>query len=101
MNQINHNPFEQLDAKLDTILNELRHQNHVSSDELLTIEAAAKLLDLSKATLYGYTHRGTIPFKRRNRKLYFSKTDLIDWINREKRFDAISILKRKGGAETI
>ena len=99
MNQQNQNPFEQLDAKLDTILIELRHQNHVSSDELLSIDDAAKLLSLSKATLYGYTHRGTIPFKRRNRKLYFSKTDLIDWLNKEKQFDATTLLKRKGGAE--
>ena len=74
------NPFDELNQKLDLILLKLDNRILTQSDDLLTINDAAELLDLSKATLYGYTHRGAIPFTRRNRKLYFSKTELIDWL---------------------
>lgn len=54
-------------------------------DELLTIEQASVLLNLSKATLYGYVHNSTIPVSKRGKRLYFSKLELLDWIKEGRR----------------
>jgi excisionase family DNA binding protein len=48
--------------------------------DLITIDQAAEKLNMSKYTIYGYTQRKTIPFHKRGKKLFFSKTDLAAWI---------------------
>jgi excisionase family DNA binding protein len=49
-------------------------------DQLLTIQQAAEFLHLTVHTLYSYTHRNAIPFSRRGKRLYFSRTELEHWI---------------------
>lgn len=95
MNQNTTNPFEHLDAKLDAILREIRNKSSISSEELLSIDEAAKLLNLSKATIYGYTHNRLIPFKKISRRLYFSKSELIAWIERGSIIDHTTILNKR------
>lgn len=51
-----------------------------NGDELLTIQQAATFLNLSVPTLYGFTHNATIPFCKKGKRLYFSKSDLTLWI---------------------
>ncbi|MBC8525896.1 MAG: helix-turn-helix domain-containing protein [Candidatus Cloacimonetes bacterium] len=47
----------------------------------LTMEEASNYLGLSKATLYGYTHKKLIPFyKVQNRKIYFKIEDLNNFV---------------------
>jgi excisionase family DNA binding protein len=45
-------------------------------NKLLSINEAAKYLNLAKQTLYGFTSTRTIPFIKKGKKLYFKKSDL-------------------------
>ena len=72
--------------------------------ELLTIDEAAKFLNLSKPTLYSKASRGELPYMKRGR-LYFSRLELMKYIkegrqqtNAEIQENAAQYLvKRKGG----
>ena len=50
------------------------------ADELLTIKQAAEILSLSVPTIYGLVSRREIPVNKRGKRLYFSKTELTQWI---------------------
>lgn len=62
-----------------------------TSDEILTIEQASQLLKLAKPTIYGLTCRNEIPFIKKAKKLYFHKSELMDWLQegRQKTNDEI------------
>ena len=71
-------------------------------DQLLTIQQAGQLLNLSVPTLYGYVQRSEIPVSKRGKRLYFSKKELLDWVkegrkktNSEIEKEAIRLIKRK------
>ena len=49
-------------------------------EQLLTIEEAAEFMRLSKATLYSKVSKGDLPFMKRSKRLYFSRTELLDYI---------------------
>ncbi len=49
-------------------------------DQLLTIQEAAEILNLSVPTIYGLVSKSEIPVCKKTRRLYFSKKELIDWI---------------------
>jgi len=53
------------------------------SDEkkpFLSIDEAAEYLDLKKATLYSYTSRKIIPFRKVRRKIYFDRNELNNFV---------------------
>lgn len=50
-------------------------------DEFLTIVQASELLNLAKPTIYTLTCKHEIPFIKKGKKLYFKKSDLIEWLN--------------------
>jgi excisionase family DNA binding protein len=51
------------------------------TSKLFTTEEASKYLNLSKATLYAYTSRKTIPFiKKGGKKIFFKKCELDQWL---------------------
>ena len=73
-------------------------------EQLLTVQQAAELLNLSVPTLYGYTQRAEIPDCKRGKRLYFSKQSLFEWIKdgrkktlAETASEAETYLKKKGG----
>lgn len=80
------NPFETIEERLSRIeilLINIKFQagnTGPQTDELLTITQAAELLSLTTPTLYGLVHKRTIPFSKKSKRLYFSKSELTDWI---------------------
>ena len=83
------NPFETIDARLTNIeclLLDLKHTHLPNVREiavkadLLTIQQAAAFLSLSVPTLYGLVSRQSIPVSKQGKRLYFSQTELTDWI---------------------
>jgi excisionase family DNA binding protein len=86
---------------------ELQHQTIISSsspEKLLTIDEAAKFLHLKKATVYSKVSKGELPYMKRSKRLYFSRTELLKYLKAgRKKTDAeieaesYSYLKRKGG----
>ena len=53
-----------------------------NQEDILNAKEAAKLLDLSPATIYGKTHRNEIPFFKQGKKLLFSRAALIEWLRK-------------------
>lgn len=54
-------------------------------DEVLTIEQAAELLNLTKQTVYGMVSARKIPYcKPTGAQLYFLRSDLIDWLRKHR-----------------
>lgn len=70
-----------LNAKIDNITSLLQStKQNVQQSDLLTIKDAANFLNLSVNTLYGKVSRREIPFMKQGNRLYFSKTELVDYI---------------------
>lgn len=86
------NPFEILEARLiniERLLMELKQfqQEQIAqkkSEELLSVIEAASLLNVAVQTIYGYVHRREIPVSKRNKRLNFSKQELMDWVKEGK-----------------
>ncbi|NVN96886.1 helix-turn-helix domain-containing protein [Candidatus Nomurabacteria bacterium] len=47
-------------------------------DQLLTIQETAEFLNLQVSTIYGLVSRMQIPYMKKGKRLYFSKTELIE-----------------------
>lgn len=46
----------------------------------MKIEGVAELTSLKISTLYGYVQRNEIPYHKKGNRLYFFKSEIIDWI---------------------
>lgn len=68
------NSIEGLLQKLQTT------QIQPEQSELLTIQQAADILKLSVPTIYGLVSRAEIPYAKKGKRLYFSKQELLDWV---------------------
>lgn len=84
--------FEQLPLAVTNLTKEvselknllIQKQKSKSSSEqvehLLTIQEAGKFLKLSVPTLYSKVSKSEIPYMKRGKRLYFSATELLDYI---------------------
>ena len=52
----------------------------VEEEKILSVEEAAAMLGLAVPTIYGLVSRRAIPVSKRNKRLYFSRKELIEWI---------------------
>lgn len=67
-------------VKLQQILNEMKAN---SKKEILTMDEASSMLDLSKSYLYRMTSERIIPhYKPLNKVIYFKRSELITWIEK-------------------
>ncbi len=48
------------------------------NDELLQIQEAAKMLEVSISTLHTYKKNGAVPFHRIGRRVYFKKSEILE-----------------------
>ena len=46
----------------------------------IQLDEVVPITGLSKPTLYGYVQRNEIPYHKKGNRLYFFKTEIIDWI---------------------
>jgi excisionase family DNA binding protein len=68
--------------RLDKIESLLSKERQTTDEEIpITVKQAASILSLSTATLYSKVNRREIPFIKRGGRLYFSKRDLLAYIN--------------------
>ena len=77
------NAVSQLAEKLNQIEELIRSQKNqpqVEEDKLLTIKEASQLLCLTVPTVYGLVQRREIPVCKKGKRLYFSKSEVIEWI---------------------
>lgn len=74
----------------ESISNELQKfkqaEPEKSEKELLKIDDVAKMLNVSKVTIWDWKKRGLIPFYRIANKIYFKRNEVIECLNKiEKR----------------
>lgn len=82
------NPFEVIEARLSSIENlilDLKHKPKSveptrEAEELLTVQEAAEFLHLSVPTIYSKVSKGELPVMKRSKRLYFSRTELLDYL---------------------
>lgn len=71
-------------------------------NEILSVDQAARFVNLAKATIYELTSKRQIPFFKKGKRLYFSKQELYAWIMEGKRktvteieFEVVNYSKNK------
>jgi excisionase family DNA binding protein len=82
------NPFEVIEERLSSIEILLEHlkeqpQQAVTTEQpeqLLSIQEAAQFLNLTVPTIYSKVSKGELPVMKRSKRLYFSSTELMEYI---------------------
>jgi excisionase family DNA binding protein len=81
------NPFEAITDRLSSIENlilDLKHQpakaENKPAEQLLTVQQAAKFLNLSVTTVYSKVSRRELPVMKRGKRLYFSNLELMSYL---------------------
>jgi excisionase family DNA binding protein len=67
------------------------------SNKLFNVKETASFLNLAVQTVYGFTSNRNIPFIKKGKKLYFKKSDLLNWINEGKKESIQELTNKKGG----
>jgi predicted DNA-binding transcriptional regulator AlpA len=86
------NPFLEIDRRLSNIetliLNSLNKRTEATQNEIekpIKLDDVVKLTGLTKPTLYGYVQRNELPHFKKGNRLYFFKSEIIDWIKTGKK----------------
>jgi len=104
-------PIEDLQTVIIDCVNSCLRNNKQESkpptdqpEQLLTIQQAAEFLSLTVPTIYSKVSKREIPVMKRSNRLYFSRTELIEYLkegrkksNAEIQLEAEAYLKKKGG----
>lgn len=97
-------------APIESRLSQLQQQQpspeQPETEQLLTAEQAAELLHLKVRTVYLLKRLGHLPSCKRGKRLYFSRTELLNWVKQSRTKTAAEIeaaadnyLKKKGGSQ--
>lgn len=98
-------------APIESRLSQLQQQQQPApkqpeAEQLLTAEQAAELLHLKVRTVYLLKRLGHLPSCKRGKRLYFSRTELLNWVKQSRTRTAAEIeaaadnyLKKKGGSQ--
>jgi excisionase family DNA binding protein len=81
------NPFELILDKLNNIeslIKELKIQNQPAPIEIMNINQVADYIGVAKSTIYKYTACRMIPHSKQGKKIYFKKSELDEWITKNK-----------------
>jgi len=62
------------------IIEKQEQQNSEQPEQLLNVDGAAEFLGLTRPTIYSKCSRNEIPFMKRSKRLYFSSTELMEYI---------------------
>ena len=80
-------PIEEIEARLSSIeillldlKNNLKMVEPTDPEKLLTIQEAAEFLRLTVPTMYGKVSKGELPVMKRGKRLYFSRTELLEYL---------------------
>lgn len=107
------NPFEELADRLDRRLDRIeallleKSNSQLSEsilpkkDDLLNIKQAAQLLNMAKGSIYQLVHKGTVPYMKRSKKLYFSEKELRQWLQSGRRQTVQEIQKEAVNALSV
>ena len=92
--------FEQLPKAVATIMESLeriekllqqKNEVAIESEKFLTVNETAEFLNLAVPTIYGLIHARQIPFNKRTKRIYFLKSDLVEWVKAGRRKTLVEI----------
>ncbi|QJD95723.1 helix-turn-helix domain-containing protein [Mucilaginibacter robiniae] len=93
--------FEQLPQAISLLHHKLDHieqlllERHTpmptNAEEVLTVHQTADFLNIAVATVYSKVSRREIPVNKQGKRLYFYKTELIEWIKSGRKKTAIEL----------
>ncbi len=79
------------DSRLQRQIEELQRRMEAVEDildnakEILSVEEAARFMDIARSSLYKMTSDRSIPFYRPNGKMiYFEKANILEWIRKNR-----------------
>ena len=67
-------------SELKRLLIEKQEQPTTPPEQLLTIQEAAEFLSLAVPTMYSKESKGELPVMKRSKRLYFSRTELMEYL---------------------
>lgn len=67
-------------SDLKRLLTEKQEQPTPEPEQLLTIQQASEFLSLSVPTIYSKVSKNELPYMKRSKRLYFSRTELLDYL---------------------
>ncbi len=70
--------------ELKALLNE-KAKKQPQTDYPKSIDEISELTGYTKPTLYGYCQKNTIPHHKKNGRLFFFTSEIIDWIKQGKK----------------
>ena len=93
MTSVNLNSFIDRVANrtVQLLLQKNEQQSTQQQEEFLTVKQASELLNLSVPTLYSKVSKGELPVMKRGKRLYFSRTELIEYLKAGKRKSSAEI----------
>lgn len=65
--------------------NSERNPDSIKTKDYLDVDEVAKFLNLAKSTIYAKSAARTIPYMKKDKRLYFDKDELIEWLKTGKR----------------
>lgn len=84
---VTNNPFEVIEARLNSIENlilNLKQPKQIETtdqpEQLLNVQEAAQFLNLTVPTIYSKVSKGELPVMKRTKRLYFSRTELLEYL---------------------
>jgi excisionase family DNA binding protein len=72
-----------IQSSVRTVLKEtspLKAEPTDQPEQLLTIQEAAEFLSLTVPTMYSKVSKGELPVMKRSKRLYFSRTELLEYL---------------------
>jgi excisionase family DNA binding protein len=72
-------------SQLKSLLIKSNSEPTTPSEKLLNIQEAANFLNLSVSTIYTKVSKGTIPYMKQGKRLYFSDKELLDYLKKGRR----------------
>lgn len=85
---------KELVSEIKSLNNNLNIAKESDDNDIIDVEAASKLLNISKPTIYLKVSKRQIPYMKNGKKLLFSKKEILQLI-RSNRVKTISELEKK------
>jgi len=85
--------FSELKNLLSPLIGKQRQQCTEQPEQLLTVKGAAEILGLSIPTIYSKCSRREIPFMKRSKRLYFSSSELMEYLKEGRKKSTTDIEK--------
>ncbi|KQC33384.1 hypothetical protein AAU57_08710 [Nonlabens sp. YIK11] len=95
--------FENLPALILTLQNEIEElktiilnqsSNEHNDDLPINIQDVSALTGLKVNTLYGYCQRREIPYQKKGNRLYFFKSEIIEWLKADRKHTVTEMLQK-------